>query len=266
MLTDAGATPAISTIPPPFAKGGVVFTASLSRYNSCVLNYLFFPQRCVGCGAFFKNYLCESCYGKIIFNETQHCPHISCGKQAIGGLTHFACRTPYGLDGHISLTEYSGVVKSIIEYYKRRHVRRLEETFREIAQSYFTDGEEPFTTKGHDPLVTSVPLHWFDEKMKGFNPSEQLANIFADALESPSDFTVLKKIKPTHPQKDLKKAERLHNIRGVFQVSDPARVRGKSVIIIDDIWTTGATLRECAKVLKRAGAQNVWAITLARGI
>ncbi|MBI5199484.1 MAG: ComF family protein [Nitrospirae bacterium] len=70
----------------------------------------------------------------------------------------------------------------------------------------------------------------------------------------------------TRPQIELKGEERLKNVKGAFKVKDPKDIEGKSLLLIDDVYTTGATVRECSKVLKRAGAEKVYVLTLARVI
>jgi ComF family protein len=110
-------------------------------------------------------------------------------------------------------------------------------------------------------LLAPVPLHPKRIKDRGFNQSLLLARAFPGA---PVEREALVRTRHTMPQVGLKPKERLDNVKGAFAVTDPARVQGKSVLLIDDLYTTGATVKECAKVLLKAGARRVEALTVAR--
>jgi ComF family protein len=164
--------------------------------------------------------------------------------------------------------EYEEVTKSLLEFYKRRGVFALEEAIFRIISRYFTaDTEESVweTLVTGEWVVSSIPLFWIDERMRGYNISKRLAELFAGVFNYPTEFQLLTKNKPTLPQKDLTRSKRLVNLKGVFSARADL-VRSKNIILIDDVWTTGTTLREAAKTLKRSGAKAVWGITLMRGI
>lgn len=112
-------------------------------------------------------------------------------------------------------------------------------------------------------VVMPVPLHKERLKQRGFNQSLLLAREVAGALGLSVDYKSLKRIRPTAPQAELKSDERRKNVRGAFEVKSPARVRAKKVLLIDDIYTTGATVGECARVLKKEKCK-VFVLTLAR--
>jgi len=109
-------------------------------------------------------------------------------------------------------------------------------------------------------LVTAVPLHKRELAERGFNQAEKLGRALAERLGLPYA-TVLTKITVTAPQKELKAVERSGNLLGVFDVC--GAVSGKTVLLVDDVITTGATLDECAKMLKIFGAAEVYAVTAA---
>jgi ComF family protein len=118
-------------------------------------------------------------------------------------------------------------------------------------------------SSGTFDVVVPVPLHKGRLKERGFNQSLLIAREVATGLGAEVDYRSLRRIRPTRPQVDLKTDERRKNVRGAFGVIRPERVRRKRVVLVDDVFTTGATVRECAKVLKRAGAE-VYVLTLAR--
>jgi ComF family protein len=110
-------------------------------------------------------------------------------------------------------------------------------------------------------LLIPVPLHPKRLKQRGFNQALLLARAFPQV---PVSREALVRLRNTTPQVELKPKERRDNVKGAFAVSDPAQVKGKNVLLIDDVYTTGATVAECAKVLRRAGAMQVEVLTVAR--
>jgi ComF family protein len=110
-------------------------------------------------------------------------------------------------------------------------------------------------------LLVPVPLHPKRLKQRGFNQALLLAKAFPQVRLGRQALT---RVRYTVPQVELKPKERRDNVKGAFAVPDPALVKGKNVLLIDDVYTTGATVRECAKVLRRAGARQVEVLTVAR--
>ncbi|MFN3476411.1 MAG: ComF family protein, partial [Candidatus Methylomirabilales bacterium] len=114
----------------------------------------------------------------------------------------------------------------------------------------------------YDCLVP-VPLSPEREKERGFNQSLVLAEALGRRFDVPVERKALVRVRPTRPQEGNRKA-REENVRGAFAVIRPERIAGKRILLIDDVYTTGATVNECAKVLMKAGAQEVAVYTLAR--
>jgi len=110
-------------------------------------------------------------------------------------------------------------------------------------------------------LLAPVPLHPRRLKSRGFNQSLLLAQGFS---EVPVVREAVVRTRHTLPQVGLKARERRDNVKGAFAVPEPARVKGKNVLLVDDLFTTGATVRECARVLLKAGARRVEVLTVAR--
>jgi len=113
------------------------------------------------------------------------------------------------------------------------------------------------------PLLVPVPLHWWRERRRGFNQSELIAKGLSGAIGLQVSTNSLTRKKNTRPQQELTRLERASNLTGAFE-ANVAAVEGKSIILVDDVCTTGATLIECAQVLRNVGAINVIALTLAR--
>jgi len=115
-----------------------------------------------------------------------------------------------------------------------------------------------------DVLVMPVPLHVKRLRERGFNQSLLLARHISSALKCELDFLSLRRVKHTRPQAGLKSSERRKNVRSAFQALKPAAVKGRFIVLVDDVATTGNTLNECARVLRRAGAYGVYGLVLAR--
>ena len=109
-----------------------------------------------------------------------------------------------------------------------------------------------------------VPLHPKKLRERGFNQSLLLARHIAAQLDVELDFLSLRRIRYTQPQTGLKRDERRKNVRKAFGLKDPKAVRGRTVLLVDDVTTTGNTLNECARLLKRSGAEDVYSAVLAR--
>lgn len=116
------------------------------------------------------------------------------------------------------------------------------------------------------PLIVPVPLHSRKRSERGFNQAEVIARAALKRLPQPVAFAaaVLVRQRDTVSQVGLSREERIANMRDAFRVKDRRLVQGRAVIVVDDVMTTGTTLSECARVLKKAGAQKVWAATVAR--
>ncbi|MBI4118171.1 MAG: ComF family protein [Parcubacteria group bacterium] len=218
-----------------------------------MFSYLFdllFPQKCIRCneeGAVF----CEGCLQELppapqTWSRRQSGLHI----EAI-----FDYRDPTVRRG-IWLWKYRGR-RTILKIFAQALYDRLLEDI----------GDELLFTGSESPLLVPLPLAFWRERMRGFNQTEMLA-LELSALDRGVSFVyipkVLKKTRATLPQTKLReRAARLRNIKDCFLVSNPEIVAGKTVILLDDVYTTGATLEEAAKTLRAAGAKKVLAYTVA---
>lgn len=121
------------------------------------------------------------------------------------------------------------------------------------------------TLSKKEVIVTAVPLHWFRRYRRGYNQAALVGRKVADILEAPFVEHALRRAKFTRPQAKLSKEAREDNLRNAFRANAKA-VKGKIVLVIDDVCTSGATLVECAQELKRVGAKDVIGMTAARAI
>jgi ComF family protein len=115
-------------------------------------------------------------------------------------------------------------------------------------------------------LLIPVPLHLKRLRQRGFNQAHLLIRGWAKQDGMAFDGLTLSRSRWTEPQTALSRKERKKNIRGAFVVKHPERIRGKKIVLVDDVYTTGSTVNECARVLIKAGAAFVDVLTLARAI
>ena len=228
-----------------------------------ILEYLF-PRRCLGCRK-VGSYFCPDCLNLVLLRDEQICP--ICGKSALGGLTHPFCRRPLGLDGLTSMFVYKGPVAKAIKKLKYKFVRDLAGELVELFLSFC--GEEKLFSgfcRLPNVVLVPIPLHSQRLRWRGFNQAELLGELIAKNLGVKFIPNLLIRVKNTKPQVELDKGQRQINIRRAFILNKNCKLKIENwnFILFDDVWTTGATLKEAGKVLKRNGAKKVWGLTIAR--
>ena len=224
---------------------------------------LLFPRRCLGCSR-HGQYFCVVCRQKVRFKQMPICP--ACGQGAISGKTHLSCCAPQQLDGLVSLFNYEGMVKKAIIKLKYKYVTDLAEELVSLAAKRLLQvAPQRIFFEGEALTIIPVPLHPRRERQRGFNQSLLLGKLLAREFGWRIEPNSLVREKYTRPQTKLKGKERRHNIKGVFGTMSGSSIpRHSQALVFDDVWTTGSTLKECGRVLKRAGVKNVWGLTLAR--
>lgn len=215
---------------------------------------LIFPKRCVGCGK-LGFYLCRDCFSKIDFIEKPVCS--VCGRQAIGGVTHPGCKSKYGLDGLVVACRYKDVVKIAIVKVKYKWVYDIEKVFVDLLVERLWKFDLP-----EDLILVPVPLHSKRKRWRGFNQSEILAKSLAERFGVHFSDSLVR-TRETATQVGLKRDERRKNVKDAFSLKNSADVRGKNILLVDDVFTSGATMNDCCRVLKRAGAKSVWGMAVA---
>jgi len=190
-----------------------------------------------------------------------------CGKGSLGGLTHPGCRRLFGLDGLTSIFTYKGVIERAIKKLKYKFVSDLASDLVELFLS-FCGEDKVFSDfcRQEEVVLVPIPLHSRRLRWRGFNQAELLGGLIAKNLGIKFGPDLLLRIKDTKPQVELDKKSRRQNIRHAFVLNKNLKFKIKNLrfILFDDVWTSGATLREAGKVLKRNGARKVWGLTLAR--
>lgn len=198
-----------------------------------------FPPRCIACDKISdETPICKDCNSKINWLETDF---------------FSSTLDKIYFDKAKSLAAYDGAFSQIIHNIKYNRRTDLIKPLALVVSSKINFEYD---------IVTAVPLHWLRLFKRGFNQSALLARLVAKECGFKCDLSILKKIKRTSAQVGLIQKERLENIKGAFICRKS--LQDMDVLLIDDVMTTGATVNECAKVIKKAGANRVDVFTLAR--
>jgi len=217
---------------------------------------LLFPKSCLGCGRGGR-YICNYCIEKVKV-PLWICPE--CFRPSTSGKTHAKCLKGEGLNGHISLWNYEGVIRRAILTLKYKHAREVAKELSGYAARQLLKRK----TIINKPILVPIPLFWLRKNWRGFNQSEEIGKELAKSLDWRFEPNILVRKQLKVPQTELKREERLSNVRGVFSLNPKfsSSLTKNSYILFDDVWTTGSTLKEAASVLKRNGAKSVLALTL----
>jgi len=237
---------------------------TLVKTKKFILDTLF-PISCLSCGEPEK-WICENCLEKIPLKREQVCP--ICEKAITpNGRVCFKCKKKYSLDGLLVAASYKNkLVAGAAHYYKYRFIEDLKIPLGKLLTQALVNSELPLPD-----LIIPVPLHQRRLRWRGFNQAGLLAKYLGFNLTpgfkiaTPDNFLLRQRYTP--PQMKIKNyAWRIKNMRDAFKINPDKKkkIKGKRILLVDDIATTGSTLFECAKVLKKSGAQEVFGIVLAR--
>ncbi|MBI2818934.1 MAG: ComF family protein [Acidobacteria bacterium] len=165
----------------------------------------------------------------------------------------------FGFERARSFGAYDGALREILQQYKYQGYRPLARPLGDrLAQTFKRLHDGPLD------LILPVPLHRRRERERGFNQAGLLAERVGKLSGIRLGGKDCVRARDTPPQAGLRAAERRKNVKGAFAVPHPERVRGRRILLVDDVLTTGATADACARALMAAGAKGVWVLTLAR--
>jgi ComF family protein len=211
---------------------------------SSVLNTLF-PKQCLFCKK-EESYCCEDCLSLI--SITRHPSPLS----AQTNLSGLFCAASF----------QDRFVQHLIHNFKYPpFVRDLAHPLAYLIVSHFALLNN--TIYPPDALIP-IPLHKKRLKWRGYNHAEELAKHVGYAFSTPVITNVLTRTIYTNPQVNLNRKQRRKNMQGVFKIYNASEIKNKTILLIDDVYTTGATMEECARVLKKAGAKKVFGAVIAR--
>lgn len=227
---------------------------------------LLFPKYCLVCSIKLTGdqeiLLCETCLEKLLLIKEPFCS--KCGKPFLNaaGKNHrcsVCLKTKWHFSKAYAVFVYKEPVTKVIHSFKYHRATSCLATFRALKNSLAHLKENADVD-----LVIPVPLHKKRLRHRGFNQAQILASCLFPDQKHKINPHILMRTTETPLQTNLSGKARRRNLKNAFSVTNTAAVKGKKIMLVDDVFTTGTTLNECARTLRKAGAKDVQALTLAR--
>jgi ComF family protein len=230
---------------------------------------LIYPEICQLCrtqrATARDGFVCAKCWSHVRFIRAPFCDR--CGLPYPGDLTtKFECTNCRELALHFSSARSAVVAKTVVLETIHRFKYQRALWFENFLSDLLIREAAPVLLGQNWGFIVPVPLHPLKLREREFNQAARLAAPLATAVGIPLNEKILERIAPTVTQTLLTREERATNMKNAFGVRRSANVAGKKIIIVDDVFTTGATTNACARALRRAGATDVCVWTVARGI
>lgn len=221
-----------------------------------------FKQNCLLCDGYLNTTeensvaICSACLGDMPWQTNTACSQ--CGLASDGNICGSCLANPPAFDATHAVFLYHYPIDAMMVRYKYGNMLRLSNTFGQL----LTQQLAPKGLMDHIDLVIPMPMHPKRIQERGFNQAHEIAKVMIKNSATTLDFKSATRIKLTPPQASLPLKARVNNIKGAFSVS--ANLAGKRIAIVDDVMTSGASLNELAKTLKKAGAEHVECWVIAR--
>ena len=216
---------------------------------------------CLGCEK-EGEWLCVNCEASLSLDNILACP--VCHFYNDNGRCCARCASISYLDEQRAIMKYSegGLIGKIIHSFKYDYIEELLPVFVRLMEKYFKNNQIVFS---HIDWIVSVPLHSRRLAERGFNQSALIASEASKLLNKKYMNNLFVRVRYTKIQARLKREDRVKSIKDAFALEKEFDIKGKNILLIDDVFTTGGTLQECAKLLKQSGAKNVIGLSIARG-
>jgi len=241
---------------------------SAQNWLNVGLGFLY-PEICQLCGeqraTAQEGFVCRHCWTQVRFIRPPFCER--CGLPYPGDLTApFECTNCREMELHFtsarSAVVASGIVREVVHRFKYQRALWFEPF---LADLLIREAKSALLEQ-HWDFIVPVPLHPVKHREREFNQAERLASHLSAATGIPLNRKWLRRVIPTATQTLLTREQRATNMRGAFAVTDHAGLDGERIVLVDDVFTTGATTSACAKVLQSAGAGDICVWTVARGL
>ncbi|MFC1709218.1 double zinc ribbon domain-containing protein [Candidatus Omnitrophota bacterium] len=232
-----------------------------------IINILY-PQVCVGCNRSnqinkINNYICNECYYDIKKHIPPFCSKCGRGLQEIKSIRRGECakcsNRQYYFQQAWSVCSYEGLIKDLIHRFKYKQKVQYKTIFRNLFHEFF----ENFDILKDVDFIIPIPLHSVRLREREYNQSQILATMVSEITQKPVNSDILSRRKNTKSQIDLDEKKRIKNISGCFAINNPTRIKSKSILLMDDVLTTGTTLSEAAKAINQFDPGKVYVLTLA---
>ena len=228
---------------------------------------LFYPAVCRICSKKLEEFdrnICTNCSKELTERLPPFC--LRCGRQLKGDdelktiCADCENDTPH-FDRAWSACHYEGALKNLIHDFKYKKITSLSKDFAILTINFM----KKYNIGKESQIILSVPMHPRKLFKREVNHADILARTIGKGLGIAYSGSVLKKIKNTPPQSKLKREDRIKNLQSSFSLKNSSLISGRNILLVDDLFTTGSTVNECAMLLKNSGAGRVEVITLARG-
>ena len=221
----------------------------------------FFPKFCFSCGK-EGSYLCPDCQSILEISQYQYCLCQKPNRLQKGGKCP-KCHSKK-LDGLYFAIDYQKIlIKKLIQKFKYHpFIKELAKTLSFLIITHFQllDNKPDFSNS----ILVPIPLNEKRLKWRGFNQSEEIARELSKFLKIPLVKNCLARIKNAQPQVELSEKERKENVKDIFICQNQKEILGKKILLVDDVYTTGATMEEATRILKEAGTKEIRGVVIAR--
>ncbi len=224
---------------------------------------LIFPKYCANCKK-YGEYLCTDCFSRLSFDTKNIC--LVCGSASYNGLTHPRCVGRYTIEGSFTGVVYNQISKKLTYQFKYKpYLSGLSSFLTDLLYESLIQNEEFAQIQSLQLTFVPIPLSGTKFRKRGYNQAEILAKGLSKKFGFPV-VNILRRVRETKSQFSLNKKERAENMAGAFGLRKrfESYIKNKNLLLVDDVLTTGATLSEAAKTLKKNGANKVWGIAFAR--
>jgi len=243
-----------------------MFAETKKWFNAAI--GFFYPEVCQYCrqerATPDEGFICSECRKNLKWIEAPFCDR--CGLPFGGEIsTVFVCNNCNDLTLHFRKARSAVLFEEIMMEVMHRYKYNQALWFERFLANCLVEQAVPELRKEPWDIIVPVPLHPRKEKEREFNQAERLARQLSRASGIPMSKRILRRVEPTRTQTRLSRKERLENVRKAFALFPGTHLNGQRIVLIDDVFTTGATSSSCAKVLRDAGAADVCVWTVARG-
>lgn len=243
-------------------------TSSLKQWLDTGLGFLY-PEICQIChqerALTSEGFVCVDCWQKVRFIKPPFCER--CGLPYEGDINMaFECSNCQEMDLHFSAARSAVVAGEVMLDVIHRYKYQRALWFEPFLADLLVRQAAPALAREKWDMIVPVPLHPAKQREREFNQAERLAVRLGRATRLPMNTKLLRRVEPTQTQTRLSRKERAENVQRAFALRRETQLGGARVVILDDVFTTGATTSACAKVLLAAGAGEVCVWTVARGL
>lgn len=244
------------------------FTTSVKVWLNAGLGWVY-PESCQLCGGAratpAEGYVCGGCRARVRFVEPPFCQR--CGRPYQGDISApFECANCREMEWHFHSARSAVVARDPVLEVIHRYKYHRALWFEPFLADLLIRAARPVLDPQKPDMIVPVPLHPTKEREREFNQAERLARRLGAAMRIPVNKRLVRRVLPTRTQTQLSREERLANVRNAFAMRKGQQLNGQRLVLLDDVFTTGATTSACAQVLRAAGAAEVWVWTVARGI